>query len=233
MNPLTRKITRVELDAFIRTYAGPGRTLDIGSGTGPYREWFRDVIAVDIRNVGNVALVADAHRLPFSDATFDFVVCTEVLKHLIEPRAALHEMFSVLRDGGILLLTTRFIFPIHDAPHDYFRFTRYGLLSLVKDFEVLELRAESDSIGALSILIQRLGFQTAVLGSRRLALIWHVAAQLIRRLGWLVTKEYGASPRRHVEPEIMTTGYYVACRKPDRQPAGVPLGPPVGAGLRE
>ena len=97
MNPLTRKITRVELDAFIRTYAGPGRTLDIGSGTGPYREWFRDVIAVDIRNVGNVALVADAHRLPFSDATFGFVVCTEVLEHLIEPRAALHEMFSVLR----------------------------------------------------------------------------------------------------------------------------------------
>jgi len=45
--------------------------------------------------------VADAHRLPFSDGSFEVVICSEVLEHLWEPEAALAEMVRVLSPWGM------------------------------------------------------------------------------------------------------------------------------------
>jgi SAM-dependent methyltransferase len=112
-----------------------------------------------------VHVVGDARRLPVRDAAFDVVLCTEMLEHVPEPQQAIDEMWRVLKPGGTLVLTTRFLFPIHDAPHDYFRFTKYGLRHLLKRFEVLELQEEADSVGTIAILVQRLGMQARTLGS--------------------------------------------------------------------
>lgn len=71
---------------------------------------------------------ADAARLPFPDASVDAVVMFEVLEHLREPQAALAEAARVLRPGGRLLLSMPFLYPIHDAPHDYQRLTVHGLV---------------------------------------------------------------------------------------------------------
>ena len=49
---------------------------------------------------------ADAHRLPFADATFDFIVSCETVEHLTDPSLALGEMARVCRPGGLLYLTT-------------------------------------------------------------------------------------------------------------------------------
>lgn len=70
---------------------------------------------------------ADAARLPFGDESVDCIVLFEVLEHVAEPRSALAEAARVLRPGGRLLLTMPFMYPMHDEPHDYQRFTRHGL----------------------------------------------------------------------------------------------------------
>ncbi|HQQ76207.1 MAG TPA: methyltransferase domain-containing protein [Thermoanaerobaculia bacterium] len=44
-------------------------------------------------------------RLPFRDGTFDKVLASEVLEHLPDDRAALAELFRVLKPGGILALS--------------------------------------------------------------------------------------------------------------------------------
>jgi SAM-dependent methyltransferase len=211
---LTAKLTRVTLDRFVQAHAGPGRTLDIGAQNGPYAAWFPDRVALDIKPGRGVQIIGDAQALGLAGASFDRVLCTEVLEHLPEPQRAIDEMRRVLKPGGTLLLTTRFLFPIHDAPHDYFRFTKYGLRHLLRGFEILELREETDSVGSLAVLVQRLGMQAETRGPGAARAIWLVAARLVRPLGFLVRREFGDSRRLTPETGIMTSGYHVACRKP-------------------
>lgn len=70
---------------------------------------------------------ADASRLPFQDESIDTIVMLEVLEHLRQPREALLETARVLRRRGRVLLSMPFLYPIHDAPHDYQRYTAHGL----------------------------------------------------------------------------------------------------------
>jgi SAM-dependent methyltransferase len=73
-------------------------------------------------------LFADAAYLPVADSSADTVVILEVLEHLRFPGDALREIARVLRPGGRLLLTMPFLYPVHDAPHDYQRYTVHGLI---------------------------------------------------------------------------------------------------------
>ena len=211
---LSRKLTRVTLDRFIASHASDGLTLDLGAQSGPYARLFPRRIGLDLHAAPGIAVVGDARRLPIREAVFDMVLCTEMLEHVPEPHVAIDEMRRVLKPGGVLVLTTRFLFPIHDAPHDYFRFTKYGLRHLLRHFEILQLQEETDSVGALAVLVQRLGMQARTLGYTPLRGIWLLAARLIPSLSGLITEEFGDVHRRTLERGIMTSGYHVACRKP-------------------
>jgi SAM-dependent methyltransferase len=211
---LSGKLTRITLDRFIAAHATDRRTLDVGAQNGPYAAFFPNRIGLDIRRGVGVVIVGDAQALGIGDAMFETVLCTEVLEHLPEPQKAIDEMYRVLRPGGELLLTTRFLFPLHDAPHDYFRYTKYGLRHLLRRFEILELHEETTAVGTLAVLLQRLGMQAETLGWTPLRAIWLIAAQIARPFSFLITREYGDSQRRTPEHGIMTSGYHVACRKP-------------------
>ncbi len=213
---LSAKMTRVTLDRFIQAHATPARTLDIGAQNGPYAACFPNRVALDVRPGRGVQILGDAQALGLADGTFDVVLCTEVLEHLPEPQRAVDEMFRVLKPGGTLLLTTRFLFPIHDAPHDYFRFTKYGLRHLLRRFHVLELSEEAGSVGTLAILLQRLGMQADTIGGSAMRAGWLIAARIVRPLAFLIAREYGDSRRLTPETGIMTSGYHVAARKPPR-----------------
>jgi SAM-dependent methyltransferase len=211
---LSRKLTRVTLDRFVGAHATDRLTLDIGAQNGPYAAQFPRRIGLDIRPGLGVRIIGDVQALGIRDAAVPVVLCTEVLEHLPEPQRAIDEIYRVLQPGGELLLTTRFLFPIHDAPHDYFRFTKYGLRHLLRRFEIVELQEETDSVGTLAVLLQRLGMQTRTLNWTPLRAVWLVAAQLTRPFSFLISQEFGDSRRRHRERGIMTSGYHVACRKP-------------------
>lgn len=218
---LTAKLTRVTLDRFVQAHGSSGRTLDIGAQNGPYAAFFPNRVALDIQRGMGVQIIGDAQAIGVADAVFDVVLCTEVLEHLPEPQSAIDEMFRVLRPGGTLLLTTRFLFPIHDAPHDYFRFTKYGLRHLLRRFEIEELHEETDSVGTIAVLLQRLGMQARTLGPTASRAVWLITARIVRPFGFLISEEYGDSRRLTPEKGIMTSGYHVACRKPagDRRSA--------------
>jgi SAM-dependent methyltransferase len=211
---LSGKLTRVTLDRFIAAHASPLRTLDVGAQNGPYAAHFPRRVALDVQRGVGVQVIGDAQALGIRDASFDVVLCTEVLEHLPDPQRAIDEMYRVLVPGGQLLLTTRFLFPIHDAPHDYFRFTKYGLRHLLRRFDITELQEETDAVGTLAVLLQRLGMQAETLHRAPFRAVWLLWAQMVRPLSFLITQEYGDSRRRQPERGIMTSGYHVACRKP-------------------
>jgi SAM-dependent methyltransferase len=76
--------------------------------------------------------VADLARLPFADATFDAALNIVVLEHLPEPWRALEEIGRVLRPGAPLLVAAPQEWGVHQAPHDYFRYTHHGLQRLLE-----------------------------------------------------------------------------------------------------
>ena len=211
---LSTKLTRVTLDRFVQAHATAARTLDIGAQNGPYAAFFPNRVALDVRHGRGVQILGDAQALGLAGDTFETVLCTEVLEHLPEPQRAIDEIFRVLKPGGMLLLTTRFLFPIHDAPHDYFRFTKYGLRHLLRRFDILELQEEATSVGTLAILLQRLGMQAHTIGGPPFRAIWLIAARVVRPFSFLIASEYGDSRRLTPERGIMTSGYHVAARKP-------------------
>jgi SAM-dependent methyltransferase len=213
---LSRKLTRVTLDRFIAAHASAGLTLDLGAQAGPYASHFPRRVALDLQRSAGIAIVGDARALPIRDAVFDIVLCTEMLEHVPEPQVAIDEMRRVLKPGGTLLLTTRFLFPIHDAPHDYFRFTKYGLRHLVRQFEILELQEETDTVRTLAVLVQRIGMQTQTPAVPQLRAIWLLAARFIPALSFLIRDEFGDVRRRIPERGIMASGYHLACRKPGK-----------------
>jgi SAM-dependent methyltransferase len=112
-----------------------GRVLDVGCGNQPFHAWFAqadrlmglDADAVDSRP----DIVGDGTGLPFSNSSFQSVVCLQTLEHIPDPFAALAEMARVLKPGGYLMLTVPQAWRVHEPPHDYFRFTNYGLRYLM------------------------------------------------------------------------------------------------------
>jgi SAM-dependent methyltransferase len=138
--------------AFELDYAGL-RVLDIGSSAGSYdkREEFRSAraglrsaasyVALDIDGAARPHVVGDAHKLPFADGSFDVILANNVIEHLSEPSVGVAEMRRVLSPNGHVLYTIPFLYPVHEAPHDYTRFTRYGLARLFREFSAVDIRA--------------------------------------------------------------------------------------------
>jgi len=213
---ITRKITRPRLKAFLKRYASDGKTLDIGCGNDPYAEFFpnRTTLDIEARPGIKVDIIADAHDLSqIESESFDVVLCTEVLEHLHTPKKAISEFERVLKKGGMLILSTRFIFPLHDTPHDYYRYTKYGLQHLLKNFEILELKEEASTIETLAVLYQRIGFQCDTLWLKPFKLLWFLKSKLLMFFSWIITGEYGDIGNKKKEQNILSSGYYVAARR--------------------
>jgi SAM-dependent methyltransferase len=112
-----------------------GDLLDVGCGSKPFAGVFRDRIrrywGTDLassRYLGEASpdAFADAPAQPFRDGSFDTVLGLSMLTYLPEPLRMVEEARRVLKPGGVLILEFTQMVPLHDEPHDYFRFTRYG-----------------------------------------------------------------------------------------------------------
>lgn len=125
-----------------------GEVLDVGCGRKPYRRLVLAAryVGVDLdtpamRARGVADAFYDGRTLPFPDACFDAVVCTQVLEHVFTPDEFLAELRRVLRPGGRLVLAVPFLGDEHEQPHDYARYTSFGLRALVEraGFEIISL----------------------------------------------------------------------------------------------
>jgi SAM-dependent methyltransferase len=97
--------------------------------------------------------LADLNALPFAAASFDACLNIVTLEHVPTPGAALTEMGRVLIGGGSLLLVVPHEWEVHQAPHDYFRFTRHGIRYLLESAGFQEIRIEP--VGGFFRLLSR------------------------------------------------------------------------------
>lgn len=182
------------------------RVLDAGAGEGQYAGWFtrHRYTGVDL-GIGDAAwnyraldAVADLCALPFADATFDAAINIVTLEHLPEPLSALQEIARVLRPDGRLLIVVPHEWEVHQAPHDFYRYTRHGLQYLLEraGFVEIEIRPAG---GYFRLLSRRL--LNAVQFSLLLGLLFAPAALLLPMLDGLdqeknFTVGYIATARR-------------------------------------
>jgi SAM-dependent methyltransferase len=115
-----------------------GATLDIGCGSKPYESLFPDsrYTGMDIEVSGHkhadsqIDVFYNGTEIPFSDNSFDSIICFEVLEHVFNPDEFLKEAFRVLKPGGNALFTVPFIWDEHEQPYDFARYSSFGLKSL-------------------------------------------------------------------------------------------------------
>lgn len=81
------------------------------------------------------------HNAFLSDNTYDYIVCTEVLEHLLQPFNAISEIWRILKPGGMLFLSVPFNFRIHGPLPDCWRFTEHGLRAVLSNFDIIELNS--------------------------------------------------------------------------------------------
>ena len=126
-----------------------GVLLDVGCGSRPFAWLFEGrvqrYLGMDLpasRFLGDRPpdAYARGERLPVRDGSVDTVLGLSMVTYFPEPGELLAEAHRVLRPGGTLLLEFTQMAPLHDEPHDYFRFTRYGAARLLEraGFEPLD-----------------------------------------------------------------------------------------------
>jgi SAM-dependent methyltransferase len=98
----------------------PGRTLEIGGGSGNLKAFAPDVISTDILFANWLDVLCDAQRLPFADASFDNIVMMDVLHHLERPVRFFEEAGRVLRSGGRVVMLEPGITPVSTLFYRFF-----------------------------------------------------------------------------------------------------------------
>lgn len=208
--------TSSRIEYFVKKYSTDKKTLDLACGTGKFIKYFPNRIGIDIVKTPAVGIVADVHDLSmFSNEEFDVVLCTEALEHFYDPQKVIDEVFRVLKKKGVFILTTRFIFPLHEIPYDYYRYTKFGLKYLLRNFKIINIEEEYNSFGTLAVLFERLRFQTEQIHFRRIyQIFFFVLARIVKFLSKIIqTKEYGDIARNKPVDNFITSGYYFYCSK--------------------
>lgn len=124
-----------------------GEVLDFGCGTGPYR----DLLTSATRYTGleydspenrlhkRAEIFYDGETIPLEDASVDAVLSTQTIEHVPNPERITAEWARIVRPGGFLLVTVPFMWPEHEMPYDFQRYTTNGLKRLLETagFEII------------------------------------------------------------------------------------------------
>ena len=138
---------------FARMNAGGKKILDVGCGIKPYAKLFPNdsYTGIDIRGGGHsdsqkmVDKFYDGEHIPYGDNEFDIVICTQVFEHAVKLKELIEEIRRVLKHDGILFFTMPFVWPEHEAPYDFRRYTRFAHQKLLDDNDFNQISIQTTS----------------------------------------------------------------------------------------
>lgn len=197
----------------IRDFAA-GHLADFGCGQVPYFGIYRDlttqVTCIDWPQSRHAASHIDIHvdlnePTGLADSSFDTILSSSVLEHIWKHDVVWREMARTLKPGGHLILTVPFVYALHEAPHDYFRWTRFALLKACEEngLDVVRLDPYGGGLDVLADLcVRALGAVSPALAG---IVGRGVAKLLLRGVGRKL------SPRTF---ELLPLGYTLVARKP-------------------
>jgi len=127
-----------------------GVLVDLGCGQAPFFQIYKDKVSESIgvdwpgglHQQSSVDVFSDLNeKVDLDENVADTILCTDVLEHIYKPSRLWGEMYRISKPGGKVIVGVPFLYWIHEAPHDYHRYTRFALRRYAEDagFEVLEL----------------------------------------------------------------------------------------------
>lgn len=134
-----------------------GKLLDLGCGNVPmfgfYKDYVSDVICVDwgssLHDLSHLDYEFDLNdNLIIEENQFDTIICSDVLEHLHNPENLFLEANRLLKSTGCLLMNFPFLYGIHEAPHDYYRYTEYAIERFAEgnNFKIVKTYRHGDLI---------------------------------------------------------------------------------------
>ena len=125
--------------------AHPALLLDLGGRESPYEELAKGFpvrwVSADLKRYGRTEILADAQGLPFRDAGFDLVLCTQVFGYISSLSSVAGEIHRVLKPGGWAILTESAVFPPWGEGAKW-RIMPEGWRTILKDFSKCDVQAE-------------------------------------------------------------------------------------------
>lgn len=138
---------RKSVKEFIRicteTLPNPEPIYEFGALQVPGQEGFADLrpffpakeyVGTDMRWGPGVDKILDLHDIELAPLTVGTALCLDTLEHVEYPRKAMTELQRVLKQGGIVVISSHLRAKIHCFPNDYWRFTPECFESLLKHF---------------------------------------------------------------------------------------------------
>ena len=134
--------------------------LDVGCGSMPYRDLFPQIIDYHGLEINQrhsdfqdyATFWYDGGVIPLSNSTYQSVLCSQVLEHSEDPALTLSEINRILVVGGRLILTMPFIWPEHEKPFDFQRFTSFGIKSHLNKAGFTIIEINKSCIGVVCLL---------------------------------------------------------------------------------
>ena len=192
-----------------------GDLLDAGCGKMPYREFLLEnseissytgldiEAAIQYDSKIKPDLYWDGKTMPIKDSTYHTVIATEVLEHCPDPEQYLAEVYRVLKPGGTFFFTVPFLWPLHEVPHDAYRYTPFTLERMFNEvgFKKISIKSLGGYNSSLAVMI-------GLWVNRHLRNSWK--KRMLQRLSipvvkWLVKRDI---PPKHWNEGTMSTGFY-------------------------
>ena len=211
----SRLIASLAMDRYekvIRNYAR-GDLLDLGCGKVPFFLLYDDLVSnitcVDwpqsTHGSAHIDVAADLGQLlPFADRVFDTVLATDVLEHIASPDRMMSEVARILKPDGKLTLAVPFFYWLHEAPHDYYRYTEFAL------------RRFCDNVGLSLIQLERYDGAPEIIFDILLKHVAQVSPTLCQFGLWSALQICGLYPVRRISNWLdnFPLGYCLVASKP-------------------
>lgn len=195
-----------------------GQIYDLGCGEMPYKEWLLNYAdqytGVDwgssFHNL-KADILADLNELlPIESEVADTVMSLSVMEHLREPQMFLNEAYRILKPGGVMILQVPFMWWVHEAPYDFYRYTRYGLQYMFGKAGFAEVKI-CPTTGFWVMWTLKFNYQT----TRLIRGPWFIrkAMSLLLRVIWTLDQRTARWLDKHWKCEAETAGYFVVATK--------------------
>lgn len=208
-------------DRFLEQHSSlyKGHLVDLGCGEAPYKEYFLQYAdhytGVDWTKTlhnSKADIVSDLNKkIEMDNDVADTVVTLSVMEHLCEPQVFLNEAYRILKKNGYIILQVPFQWWVHEAPHDYFRYTPYGLKYLFDKagFKEVEIKPQS---GFFTMWLLKFNYFTSRFTTIRKPFGWLIKAVLIPF--WFINQI--VAPLLDKTDRVWsaeTSGYWVTAKK--------------------